>query len=210
MRIDLDLRLKLRADIARVQRSYGVTTLLVTADQEDALVLADRIVVLDRGRIQQVGRPMDVYDRPINVMVARFLGEPAMSLIEVPVTVIDGQRSYLLGTGRYPAHPPIADRFVGGRALVGIRPEAVQLTRPGSGTSSLHPPLPGRVTLTEIRGSSTVVHVEIESKDHSTLELTALAHGIGPRPGDAVGVELDPALFHLFDPYTEAALHHPV
>lgn len=213
-RIDLDLRFKLRADIARVRSHYGLTTLLVTAEQEDAMVLADRVAVLDRGQLQQVGSPMDVYDRPVNVTVARFLGEPAMNIFEAPVTVIDGQRSYRIGSVTFPAHPPIAERFVGDRALLGVRPEAIQLVAPDQTVRGGRMPLRATVERSEIRGSTTVVHVSLETDggepNGHRIELAAVVHGIGPRPGSTVGVVLDPAAFHLFDRYTEASLHHPV
>lgn len=205
-RIDLDLKLKLRADITRVRTTYGLTTLLVTADQEDAMVLADRIAVLDDGRLQQVGPALEVYDRPVNITVARFLGEPAMNIFEAPVTVVDGVRSYHVGDSTFPAHPEAAGRFVGDRALVGIRPEAIGIGAPGSSPQTRRAPLVGHVAQTELRGSSTVVHVQIARGP----QLCTVVAGIGPRIGDRVDVTLDPARFHLFDRFTEAALHHPV
>ncbi len=212
-RIDLDLRLKLRADIARVRTDFGLTTLLVTADQEDALVLADRVAVIDQGQLQQVGPPLEVYDQPVNVTVARFLGEPAMNIFETPVTVVAGVRSYHVGSATFPAHPAAAERFVGGRALVGIRPESIRLSAPGTSGQTNRAPLLGDVVKTELRGSSTVVHVQIGSTPLSTgqhPQLCAVVAGIGPRVGDTVEVTIDPSRFHLFDRYTEAALHHPV
>lgn len=206
-RIDLDLRLKLRGDIARVRTEYGLTTLLVTAEQEDAMVLADQIAILDHGQLQQVGRPMDVYDRPVNVTVARFLGEPAMNVFEVPLAVVDGQRSYRIGASTFPAHPPVAERFVGDLALIGIRPESIRLVTARDAHTDSRPPLDATVRRSEVRGSTTVVHVEIPG---TFTELATVVHGIGPRVGDAVGVRIDPAQLHLFDRYTEAALHHPV
>jgi ABC-type sugar transport system ATPase subunit len=153
---------------------------------------------------------MAVYDRPVNATVARFLGEPAMNLFEAPVAVIGGQRSYRIGSATYPAHPPVADRFVGDRALLGVRPETIRLVAPESIPAAGHPPVRATVTRSEIRGSTTVVHVAIDRTGADSLELAAVVHGIGPRPGDRIGVVLDPSGFHLFDRYTEAALHHPV
>lgn len=206
-RIDLDLRLKLRADIARVRVDYGITTLFVTADQEDALVLADRVAVLDHGQLQQVGHPMDVYDRPVNVTVARFLGEPAMNIFEAPVDVIDGQRSYRVGPATFPAHPPVAERFVGRHALIGVRPESVRLVGPGDNQNAGRLPLRATVRRSEVRGSSTVVHVEIAG---TSILVAAVVNGMGPRLGNEVDVVIDPSRLHLFDPYTETALQHPI
>ena len=207
-RIDLDLRLKLRADVARVRKEYGLTTLLVTADQEDALVLGDRIAVLDRGRLQQVGSPMAVYGRPVNVMVARFLGEPSMNVFEAPVRIVDGQRSYQIGRQSFPAHPPVADRFIDDRALVGVRPESIRIVSAPGRESAARPPLPATVTRSELRGSTTVVVARLDGP--SPVELAVVVPGVGPQIGREVGLVLDPSQFHLFDRYTEAALHHPV
>jgi ABC-type sugar transport system ATPase subunit len=171
------------------------------------MVLADQIAILDHGQLQQVGPPMGVYDRPVNVTVARFLGEPAMNVFEVPVTVVDGQRSYRIGASTFPAHPPVAERFVGDLALIGIRPESIRLVTARDAHTDSRPPLDATVRRSEVRGSTTVVHVEIPG---TFTELATVVHGIGPRVGDVVGVTIDPAQFHLFDRYTEAALHHPV
>ncbi len=207
-RIDLDLRHRLRSDISRVRAEDGLTTLLVTADQEDALALGDRIAVLDRGQLQQVGSPMQVYDQPINVTVARFLGEPAMNIFEARVAMVDGQRSYQIGNLSYPAHPPVADRFMNDRALLGVRPEAISITSRDQGGATGRRPLPGTVIRSEHRGSSTVVVARVEGTH--PIELASVVNGVGPRIGNEVGLVIDPSQFHLFDRYTEAALHHPV
>jgi ABC-type sugar transport system ATPase subunit len=207
-RIDGTLRLKLRGDVARVQRQYGLSTLLVTADQEDAMVLADRIAVLERGRLQQVAPPMELYDHPTNVTVATFLGEPAMNII--PATVVEGGRlrAYRVGAQRFPAHAPVAERFFGRDVLVGIRPEDVRIeSRQGEGH------LPATVERTEVRGSTSVVRVVVDGPvDRSgtgPLTVVSVSRSFGIRPGDHVGVDLDPTRFHLFDRFTEAALAHP-
>lgn len=207
-RIDLDLRYKLRSDVARVRSEYGLTTLLVTADQEDALVLGDQLAVLDRGQVQQVGSPMQVYDKPVNVTVARFLGEPAMNVFEARVALVDGQRSYRIGSLSYPAHPPAADRFMNDRALVGVRPEMIKITSRDGGDATARQPLPATVIRSELRGSSTVVVSRVEGAH--LIELASVVRGVGPRFGEEVGLVIDPSQFHLFDRYTEAALHHPV
>jgi len=207
-RIDLELRLKLRTDIARVRSRYGLTTLLVTADQEDALVLGDRVAVLDRGQLQQVGSPMEVYRQPVNVTVARFLGEPSMNLFEAPVRIVDGQRIYQIGRQSFPAHPPAADRFLDDRALIGVRPENIRVVSPRHGETAARSPVVATVTRSELRGSSTVVVATVEGSP--ALELAAVVNGVGPGVGSGVGLLIDPSQFHLFDRYTEAALHHPV
>ncbi|MFW2382609.1 MAG: ABC transporter ATP-binding protein [Acidimicrobiales bacterium] len=208
-RIDTDLRLLLRSDLIRIQQNYGVTTLLITADQEDAMVLADRVAVLHDGHLQQVGRPMDLYQQPVNTVVAGFFGEPSMNFLSVNVERDGGVRHYVLGGLRLPAHHGPAERFVGGRALVGIRPEDLRLD-----TGHGHRSLRAIVKRIENRGSSTVVHLHAQglrgSADESGVSLVASLRGMGPRLGDRVEIVVDPTRLHLFDPFTGAALLHPI
>mgnify|MGYP001826191055 FL=1 len=208
-RIDLDLRTKLRMDLARIQRDDGSTTLLVTADQEDAMVLADRIAVLHDGHLQQVGPPLQLHDRPVNVTVATFLGDPPMNIIPAHVVDDGGLRFYLIGGQRFPAHPPVAARFAGGRALVGIRPYDIRVERRVDDDA-----IAAHVEQSEFRGSSTVLTTTLDQMRDplrgGPLCLRITCAGAGPRAGATVGLHLDGARFHLFDPYTGAALAHPL
>ncbi|NNE95315.1 MAG: ABC transporter ATP-binding protein [Acidimicrobiales bacterium] len=207
-RIDTELRLRLRNDLVRIQRDYSVTTLLITADQEDAMVLADRVAVLHDGRLQQVGAPMDLYRQPVNTVVAGFFGEPQMNLLDVQVSAAAALRQYVLGDIRLPAHHGPAERFVGGRAILGIRPENVRL-----GDVSAPRALACTVTRTENRGSISVARLESAGPDPASGESVSLSvscRGVGPRTGDRVGAIIDAAQLHLFDPYTGAALLHPI
>ena len=207
-RVDGILRSKLRADVVRVQRQFGLTTLLVTADQEDAMAIADRVAVLDRGRLQQVGRPLDLYERPANVAVATFLGEPAMNVI--PATVVEGgrRRAYRIGGQRVTAHAPVAERLFGQTVLVGIRPEDVRIE-----STAAPETIPAVVTRTEVRGSTTVVELQVDGladrHGRSPLTLKAVRRGYGVRPGDTAGVALDGTRLHVFDRETGSALAHP-
>lgn len=208
-RIDTDLRLKLRNDLLRLQRQYGVTTLLITADQEDAMVLADRVAVLDHGHLQQVGAPMDLYRQPVNTVVAGFFGEPAMNLLSVGVVDDGGLRYYVVGGYGVPAHHRPAERFVGGAAIIGLRPEDLRLV--GGDTDRALRAIVDRI---ENRGSNTVVHLRadglVSADGDGGVGLVASCRGFGPRMGDRVGVVIDPARLHLFDPFTGAALLHPI
>lgn len=208
-RIDTELRLQLRNDLIRLQSGYGVTTLLITADQEDAMVLADRVAVLDAGHLQQIGSPMDLYRQPVNTVVAAFFGEPQMNLLDVRVERDGALPHYVVGGYRIPAHHGPAGRFVGGRALVGIRPEDLRLE-----SDQHHRSLQTVVERVENRGSSTVLHLRSEGGVGDTGErgvsLIATCRGPGPRISDRVGVVIDPARLHLFDPFTGAALLHPI
>ncbi|MGB5757632.1 MAG: ABC transporter ATP-binding protein [Acidimicrobiales bacterium] len=207
-RVDSALRLRLRDDLARIQREHGLTTLLITADQEDAMILANRVAVLDRGRLQQIGRPIDLYQRPVNLSVAGFFGEPAMNLLLVDVVTDGGARQYMAGRCRLPAHRGPVDQFIGRKAVIGIRPEDIRLDG-GPG-----PTISGIVDRIESRGSSTVVHLLtdglVNPGGEPEMQLVASCKGVGPRLGERVDAVIDPAQLHLFEPVTGAALLHPI
>ena len=121
--LDARLRLQTRADIRRTQRETGVTTVFVTHDQEEAMSISDRIVVMEAGVVQQIGRPQDVYDDPVNLFVARFLGTP-------PVNVFDGMiRSGMLCIGDAPVL--VAKGLPDQPVIVGVRPEGFILQKGG-------------------------------------------------------------------------------
>lgn len=169
------------------------------------MVLADRVAVLHDGHLQQVGPPLQLYDRPVNVTVATFLGDPSMNIIPAHVVDDGGIRFYLIGGQRFPAHPPVAARFVGGRALVGIRPDDIRIEqRVDDGA------IAAQVEQSEFRGSSTVLTTTLDQMRDGPLYLRITCAGAGPRAGATVGLHLDGTRFHLFDPYTEAALAHPL
>lgn len=204
-RIDLELRHRLRTDLARIQREYGVTTVLVTADQEDAMVLSDRIALLDDGVLQQVGHPMDLYEQPVNTTVARFLGDPPMNLLVADVTGHDAGHAYDLA-GQSVACRHRTAGHAGSRALLGVRPERLVLRSPEDESATL-----AVVSRTEPRGSHTILELSSDAiRDESGQPVTLkVSHrGFGARVGDRVGVWFDPESLHLFDLRTGAALGH--
>ncbi len=208
-RVDSSLRLRLRNDLGHIQRKYEMTTVLITGEQEDTMVLADRVAVLDRGRLQQVGKPMDLYRRPVNLEVAGFFGDPAMNLFPVEVVDGGGLRHLRMGDYRLDVDHIPDQRFVGPAAVVGVRPEDVRLgVSDGPG-----PAIRGIVDRVEHLGSSSVVHVRTENlvRHGGELggELVASCSGLGHRIGDRVEATIDPRLLHLFDRVTGAALYHP-
>lgn len=198
MRIDPGLASRLRADMAQLQRTYRITTLLVTADQADAMALADRIAVLDRGHLQQVGPPGDVYSQPVNTMVAHFLGEPGMNILEATVTHTGADRSYRIGAMSLRAYPEITERYVGRTITLGVRPEHVVL-----GDTS-RPHLPATVVASRSRGPVNVVVVEAAGQ-----RVAALHKGVPIRNGSETVISFEPRHLHVFDHASGAALHHP-
>ena len=152
--LDARLRLSVRHSIREVQRRVGVTTLYVTHDQVEAMTLGDRVVVLEDGRIQQVDRPVAVYERPANTFVAGFLGSPPMNLL--PATYADGALRVGDQVVRLAETAPATLTASDGALTVGVRPEAFTLA--GSGLSLVARAVPDSH---EILGSETLVHARI-------------------------------------------------
>jgi multiple sugar transport system ATP-binding protein len=186
--LDPQLRTQVRRDIADLHRELGSTMLYVTHDQVEAMTLGDRIVVLDRGRIQQIGTPLELYDRPANLFVAGFLGSPAMNLI--PGTV-DG--THFVPDGADGWSIPLPNPPSAGRTVLGVRPEGLHLDPNGTTFT---------VRAVELLGSDAYVHAT-----RGSLELNArLAPKPLPRPGDPIPLALDPTSLHFFDPQTQQSL----
>ena len=177
--LDAALRVEMRLEIARLRRRLGTTTVYVTHDQVEAMTLADRIVVMSGGRIQQVGTPMDLYDRPANRFVAGFIGSPAMN-------VVDGREEpggLRLGDGTLWPAPP-------GTAALGVRPEHLSLDPTGV------PSVRAEVQVIERLGSDTNLFCEARGIG----ALLARVHGnVDLAPGEVVALSPDPSRLHPFD-----------
>jgi multiple sugar transport system ATP-binding protein len=186
--LDAKLRAELRRELKLLHQSLGSTMIYVTHDQVEAMTLASRIVVMQGGEVQQIGTPLEVYERPANRFVAGFLGAPAMAFV-------DGQ---LDGAGRFTAgelavHPGAgccAAGAAGRAAVLGVRPEHVAIRADGA--------LAGTVSLVEPMGNHLVVWIRCGA--HA---LASLVHGDGAfAPGQAVRFGIDAARVSLFDPST--------
>jgi multiple sugar transport system ATP-binding protein len=130
--LDAKLRVEMRAEIARLQRELGVTTIYVTHDQVEAMTLGDRVAIMREGVLQQVAKPQELYDRPKNLFVAEFIGSPAMNLIGADIARSNGQfvatfgdRSLTIGDRVVSARPSLAS-FEGKRVILGVRPEDIE------------------------------------------------------------------------------------
>ncbi|MBK7195824.1 MAG: ABC transporter ATP-binding protein [Myxococcales bacterium] len=185
--LDAKLRGEMRREIARIHKDAGTTSLYVTHDQIEAMTLADRIVVLRDGDVQQIGSPLEIYQRPANRFVAGFFGTPTMNFLSAAVESEGGGRK-ARGLGFAVPVPGPAD--LGGEVVLGIRPEDVSLEPGGDRVA-----LPGAVTLREVLGAEVVLHVTSPAGD-----VTVRAPAQTPaRAGDAVTVYLDPSALHWFD-----------
>jgi sn-glycerol 3-phosphate transport system ATP-binding protein len=152
--LDAKLRVQMRLEIKKLHQSIKVTSVYVTHDQVEAMTLADRIIVMNAGRAEQIGTPMDVYLRPQTTFVAGFIGAPAMNLLNV--TVGPDGRSLALpdGTALGVDRPGV---WSVARGVLGVRPESIALTPNGAAALSIN----GRVGLIEPLGAETLVHVAV-------------------------------------------------
>jgi len=178
--LDAKLRTQMRLEIRRLQRRLGVAAVYVTHDQVEAMTLADRIVVLNGGAVEQIGAPTEVYNRPASTFVASFIGSPAMNLVPAEH---DGAAIRVNGS----AIPAPGGRA--GAVTVGVRPEKARLTR--------GPGLHFSIDTVEELGPTRLVHGHLG--DSGFVVSVDAAHEI---PADAVAVAVDPADQHLFDPAT--------
>jgi multiple sugar transport system ATP-binding protein len=175
--LDAALRGNTRVEIHKLHRALGATTIYVTHDQVEAMTLADRVVVLRDGLIEQVGTPMELYDRPANQFVAQFIGMPSMNMVAA-----NAIPSFSAATGgKLPA-----DGFLG------VRPEGLRVhPKQGAPVSDVQ----GRVELVEALGADTLIHVDVGG-----VPLIARQNERTPlHAGDDVAVELDPSVLHLFN-----------
>ena len=180
--LDAALRVQMRLEVTRLHARLGATMVYVTHDQIEAMTLADRIVVFNGGRIEQVGAPMQLYERPANLFVARFIGSPAMNVL--PGALYQTLRDKLgSGTGRA--------RQIGGVANIGVRPEAIAFTSPEDALLS------GRIEIVEQLGAETLYYVAIGA-DLPTLTVKANPGPVAAR-GQSVGLRFEFDRAHLFD-----------
>ncbi|MCY3578173.1 MAG: sn-glycerol-3-phosphate ABC transporter ATP-binding protein UgpC [bacterium] len=210
--LDAKLRVQMRADIARLQRQLGVTTIYVTHDQVEAMTMGDRVAVLKDGFLQQVDTPQGLYDRPDNVFVAAFIGSPSMNLYEAEIQdqrLQLGPHELLLPPSAFERRPALRS-YEGKRVIVGVRPEDLQdaslVPSPTSGTT-----ITCAVELTESLGSEIVIHFVLDAQPVDPGNPDAADDGgagsavarFDPRSRCHAGEEVDIAVavenLHFFD-----------
>ncbi|MFQ5961027.1 MAG: ABC transporter ATP-binding protein [Candidatus Methylomirabilales bacterium] len=183
--LDLKLRQQMQAELKSLQHHIGITFVYVTHDQHEALALSDRVAVMDRGRVLQVGTPAEIYERPRTRFVAEFVGQVSFLSGQVQ-SVGEGFVEVIVG-GVPPQRVPASVSVpVGSRVLLLLRPEWVQLDRDGNG-------LPGRVVRVLYHGGETLCTVCLEAD----LEVVARSTLSGHHIGEEVRVSWDPAHHHL-------------
>jgi multiple sugar transport system ATP-binding protein len=182
--LDAKLRVQMRTEIARIQDDLRVTTVYVTHDQTEAMTMGDRVAVLRKGALQQVDTPQTLYEHPVNIFVAGFIGSPAMNLFDATLTHSDGALAVEFGGFRLPvpddlaASRPHLRKFEDRTIVLGIRPEDIE-------DASLQSDAPAErrisstVDLREALGSDVLVHFAIEAPPAMTDDAKELAEEMG-------------------------------
>ncbi len=194
--LDAGLRAQMRIEIGALQRRLKTTTIYVTHDQVEAMTLGDRIVVLADGRIQQVGRPIDLYRSPQNRFVAGFIGTPPMNFMDGSLESENGRAAFVADGVRVELPAERITALAGSEPrTLGIRPEDLRIAAgSGSLTSATDAPWRGRVVLVERLGGTSHVHFDV-----GPHRLLASVSGESvPEVGDVVDVQVLPARVHLF------------
>jgi len=190
--LDAKLRVRMRTEIRALHQRLGTTTVYVTHDQVEAMTMADRIVVLQGGRVEQAGTPLELYDRPCNAFVAGFIGSPAMNLLPGRVVFGDGGARVVTDDGLHLPLPPGSAPAAreGTEVLYGARPEHFEIGPPDAGGG-----LPAEVIVVEPTGAETQVALRVGRHE----VLAALRERVRARPGEALALRPQAAHAHLFD-----------
>jgi len=176
----------MQIELRQIQRTLGTTTILVTHDQSEAMALSDRIVVMSKGRVEQIATPEQLYDRPETHFVRTFLGK--MNVLTVPA-LADGRGSTLkVGEGRVSSERPAAD-FPNGLARLSVRPERVRIVDAGIG-------VPGKIAMRVFQGNHWLVRIALAPD----LDMMAIVPNMGrpmPAEGAPVGLAWEPGDMHI-------------
>jgi multiple sugar transport system ATP-binding protein len=234
--LDAKLRVHMRAEIASLQDTLGVTTIYVTHDQVEAMTMGDRVAVMRKGELQQVAPPQELYERPVNIFVGGFIGSPAMNLVEATIDRRNGSFVAKVGSQELTIDEqavkarPKLEEYAGRQVVLGIRPESLE-------DASLEPDIPedrhikGVVVLREPLGSEIVAHFEVDAPPALTEDVRELAEDVGRdrpahegatgtatlvgrfgarsrvRVGETVEIAVDTRALHFFDPETGLGIY---
>jgi multiple sugar transport system ATP-binding protein len=182
--LDAKLRVSMRAEIKNLHQRLRTTTVYVTHDQIEAMTMADKIVVMHDGRVEQIGAPLELYDSPANLFVAGFIGSPAMNMLTGRVDPENAGR-FLTGDGvALPIQKPLEGTPKDG-AIYGLRPESMHLGGD----------IPLRVEVVEPTGSET----HVIGRLGATEVVGVFRERISARPGEEIRISVEPQATHLFD-----------
>jgi multiple sugar transport system ATP-binding protein len=192
--LDAKLRVAMRTEIKSLHQRVSGTTIYVTHDQIEAMTMADKIVVMQGGHVEQIGAPLELYDRPDNLFVAGFIGSPAMNFLRGEIRIDDTPR-LLTKAGESISVRPGPGVENGRQIILGIRPEHLRLANGSGGVSA-------NVVVTEPTGSE----VQIVAKHGGEDMIAVFRERLQPAPGETLRLTPDPAHIHLFDTETGKAL----
>ena len=208
--LDAKLRVQMRADIKKIQRGLGVTTIYVTHDQVEAMTMGDRVAVMRKGELQQVASPEELYHRPLNVFVAGFIGSPGMNMLEATVERQDGAQEIVVGDTRIELDPatmaehPALESYENRGIVLGIRPEGLEDAALVDDDG--RPRIRGQVELREALGSDVLAHFSVAARQAVTDDVRELAEDVGDDRivGQlAAGASRDAKLVGRFSPRTK-------
>ena len=235
--LDAKLRVQMRAEIARLQNDLGVTTVYVTHDQTEAMTMGDRVAVMRKGEIQQVDAPQELYDRPVNLFVAGFIGSPAMNMIEATLerangglAAATGSQKIALGEETLSTRPGLR-AYEGKTVVLGIRPEDLEDAALETDTPADRR-LRGKIVLREALGAEIMAHFTVDARLAMTEDVRELARDVGDeriaegeaaqdeatlvgrfgarsrvREGEETEVAVDTRALHFFDPETGLGIY---
>jgi multiple sugar transport system ATP-binding protein len=216
--LDAKLRVQMRSEIARIQRELGVTTIYVTHDQVEAMTMGDRVAVLRKGVLQQVDTPQSLYEQPINLFVAGFIGSPAMNLVEAILTSSNGSLAADVGGFRLPVPDevvvsrPALRSYEGRKIVLGLRPEDMEDASLVSDAPSDRR-ISSTVDLREALGSDVVVHFKVEAPQAMTDDVRELAEDVGQEAVELVEHEAQEGSSNFIarlNPRTRARAKEPI
>lgn len=184
--LDAKLRVQMRTEIRELHQRLQTTTVYVTHDQIEAMTMADKIVVLNGGHVEQIGSPLELYDRPKNTFVASFIGSPSMNLLEGKVAATDGDKANISLAGTNLDVPLHSSATVDQKIMIGVRPEHLKLTDVG---------IEATVRVVEPTGSE--IHVVFQARAQEITAVFRDRHKLVP--GDTVALGFDLEQIHLFD-----------
>lgn len=201
--LDAKLRVQMRTEIKDLHQRLKTTTVYVTHDQIEAMTMADEVVVMRGGYIEQSGTPMEIYDNPNNLFVAQFIGSPTMNILECRISEENGVRYAAIEDARLPL-PASSNLHVGQTLHYGIRPEHLHISKQplNSGTDDQHSGLTGVVKVVEPTGPEIHVYLTLAGQELCAITRERLEL----RPGDEIQLQPDVPHVHLFDGETKNAI----
>lgn len=195
--LDAKLRVQMRVEIKRLQERLGITSVYVTHDQVEAMTLGHRLLVLNGGHAEQLGTPLDLYERPASVFVAGFIGSPAMNL--APAQIADDGGRVILGDAAFPLPEGRFSAFAGRPVILGLRPEDLELSPEDNGAKAVL-----TTGLVEHLGADTLIHGQFGSDPTDIVVRLSGFHAI--TPGQPLNLGIAPDKLHLFDAESEKRL----